>query len=93
MSSITCSSLIHLKFASFTRLSTDDGGASALWTKSTVSSLVTNSHSPSVATTTNLSVSGSSSRSVNSGSDETPAVWATQSPRDLTIIKKKSNRI
>ena len=82
---MTCSSAIHLLFASLTRTSTEEVGDVVEWTISTVSLLLTNSQSPSVATTMNLSVAGSSSRSVNSGSDETPAVCATESPRDLCV--------
>lgn len=83
VSSITCSSLIHLMLLSLTNASTPSVGpfwASAI---SIVSVLSTNSQRPSVATTKNLSVVGSRSNSVNSGSEMTPAVCATASPRDL----------
>mmetsp|Transcript_6158 Transcript_6158/g.12897 ORF Transcript_6158/g.12897 Transcript_6158/m.12897 type:complete len:260 (-) Transcript_6158:450-1229(-) len=87
VSSITCSSLIHLVFASFTRVFTASLGLADGMQRSTVSSFPTNSQRPSVATTTNLSVAGSKSLSVNSGSEMTPAVCATASPRDLDIAK------
>lgn len=87
VSSITCSSAIHLLLASFTSSSTDAAGVFTAMTMSIVSWFDTNSHNPSVATTMHLSVRGSSSRSVNSGNDETPAVCATESPRDLKNAK------
>lgn len=87
VSSITCSSFIHLALASFINLLTQFVELEEVEAISTVVGLSTNSQSPSDATIINLSTAGSSSRSVNSGSDITPAVWATASPRDLDYIK------
>jgi len=82
---MTCSSCIHLAFASLTRQSTASAGPGVGKRRSIVSSLSTNSQRPSVATTITLSEEGSNSFSVNSGSEITPAVCATASPRDLSV--------
>mmetsp|Transcript_25392 Transcript_25392/g.47718 ORF Transcript_25392/g.47718 Transcript_25392/m.47718 type:complete len:334 (-) Transcript_25392:48-1049(-) len=84
---MTCSSLIHLWFASRTRASTEMRGSEASTAMPTHSSLSMNSQRPSVATRINLSVAGSSSRSKNSGSLMTPAVWATASPRERDMAR------